>query len=107
MNNLEVYFAKDETGLQGFRTINCTEESHPYISSYWPAGHIVGYEHTTLNLMSELMKGIEKGYSPKPNFEDGAQNQAILEAVEHSSETRNWVNVCQLREEVKNKINGI
>lgn len=105
MNNLEVYFVDDETGLQGFRTINCTEESHPYIDSYWPAGHIIGYEHTFLNLISELMKGIEQGYSPEPNFEDGAQNQAVLEAVQQSAQTRKWVNVSQLREDAKKQIN--
>lgn len=29
MNTLEVYFADDEPGLQGYRLINCTEEHHP------------------------------------------------------------------------------
>lgn len=36
MNNLEVYFADDEEGTQGFRLINCTEEVHPYAKNYWP-----------------------------------------------------------------------
>ncbi|MRH41150.1 gfo/Idh/MocA family oxidoreductase [Aquibacillus halophilus] len=104
MNNLEVFFADDEEGLQGFRTINVTEESHPYMSNYWPAGHIIGYEHTFLNLFSELMKGIEKGYSPEPNFEDGAKNQAVLEAIQLSAESRQWVDIKHLREETRKKL---
>ena len=104
MNNLEVFFTDDEEGLQGFRTINCTEEVHPYIRAYWPAGHIIGYEHTFLNMISELMKGIKNGYSPKPNFEDGAKNQAVLEAVQQSNETGGWVNIAQLREQVRREL---
>ena len=96
MNNLQVYLADDEPGLQGFRTINCTEEHHPYAGVYWPAGHIIGYEHTFINLMKELMNGISKGYSPNPNFEDGVRNQAVLEAVEKSVETRSWVKLEQM-----------
>ncbi len=90
MNNLQVYFHEDEPGLQGFRTINCTEEHHPYAGAYWPAGHIIGYEHTFINLMVELMNGIDKGYSPQPNFEDGVRNQLVLEAVERSVQTGKW-----------------
>jgi predicted dehydrogenase len=96
MNNLEVYFHDDEPGLQGFRTINCTEDEHPFASAYWPSAHIIGYEHTFINLMVELLNGISKGYSPSPNFEDGVKNQAVLEAVERSSDTRQWVTVSDL-----------
>ncbi|WP_188647331.1 Gfo/Idh/MocA family protein [Marinithermofilum abyssi] len=95
LNNLQVYLADDEPGLQGFRTINCTEEEHPYAGSYWPSGHILGYEHTFINIVSELMNGISQGYSPQPNFEDGVKNQAVLEAVEESVQTRSWVGVSE------------
>lgn len=93
MNLLDVYFTDDEEGLQGFRTISCTEEVHPYAGAYWPSGHIIGYEHTFINLATELMKGINEGYSPAPNFEDGIRNQEVLAAVEKSAETRSWVKV--------------
>jgi predicted dehydrogenase len=95
LNNLQVYLGDDEPGLQGFRTINCTEEQHPYAGAYWPAGHILGYEHTFVNIVSELMNGISEGNSPQPNFEDGVKNQAVLEAVEESVKTRSWVEVSQ------------
>ena len=93
LNNLQVYLEEDEPGLQGFRTIHCTEEEHPFAQYYWPAGHIIGYEHTFINIVAELMKGIENGYSPEPNFVDGVKNQAVLEAVEKSAEERTWVEV--------------
>ncbi|HLU22306.1 Gfo/Idh/MocA family protein [Lederbergia graminis] len=98
MNNLEVYFHDDEPGLQGFRTINCTEELHPYAGAYWPAGHIIGYEHTFINLVTELLNGVAEGYNPLPNFEDGVRNAAVLEAVEQSSQTKQWVRIADLLE---------
>ncbi|PFI60735.1 dehydrogenase [Priestia megaterium] len=96
MNNLQLYFHDDEPGLQGFRTINCTEEMHSYADAYWPAAHIIGYEHTFINLMVELLNGVDKGYSPSPNFIDGVRNQAVLEAVEQSSYTKQWISISDL-----------
>ncbi|WP_090236765.1 Gfo/Idh/MocA family protein [Fictibacillus solisalsi] len=104
MNNLDVYFHEDEEGLQGFRTINCTEEIHPYAGAYWPAAHIIGYEHTFTNLMVELMDGIDKGYSPLPNFADGVRNQAILEAVQESDRTKQWVSLSDVFEKAERTI---
>ena len=101
MNNLQVYFADDEPGLQGFRTINCTEQPHPFAGAYWPAAHIIGYEHTFVNLVSELMNGIAKGCSPSPNFEDGLRNQIVLEAVERSAQTGRWVAMEEISQSVK------
>lgn len=96
MNNLQVYLAEDEPGLQGFRTINCTEEQHPFAGAYWPSGHIIGYEHTFINMVYELTKGIQNGYSPAPNFEDGYRNQLVLEAVQKSAESGQWVKIADL-----------
>lgn len=93
MNNLDVFFTDDESGLQGFRTINCTEEVHPFMQSYWPAGHIIGYEHTFMNLLTTYFDSLAKGTACKPDFEDGVRNQCILEAVEQSANSRSWVQV--------------
>ena len=90
MNELEAFLVEDEEGLQGFRTINVTEPVHPYTGNWWPAGHIIGYEHTFVHVVKDLMDGISKGVTPHPDFEDGYRNQAILDAVERSAESRSW-----------------
>ncbi|WP_149475325.1 Gfo/Idh/MocA family protein [Oceanobacillus polygoni] len=95
LNNLEVYFADDEPGLRGYRTINCTETYHPYANVYWPVGHIIGYEHTFINLLSDFMNGIYEGISPKPNFEDGLRNQIVLDSIEKSVLQKSWVSVSE------------
>lgn len=96
MNNLQVYLADDAPGLQGFRTINCTEEQHPFAGAYWPAGHIIGYEHTFINLFATFFQSIVGETECKPDFEDGLRNERVLEAIAQSSERGQWVKVSQV-----------
>jgi len=91
MNELEVFFTDDEADVQGFRTVNVTEPDHPYAGAWWPPGHILGYEHTFVHTMKDLMDGMASGQSPAPTFEDGYRCQAVLDAVEKSAEHREWI----------------
>ena len=88
MNELE--FFSDEGPNSGFRTIQVTDKTHPYLSGWWPPGHIIGYEHTFTHTVFELLKAISEDRLPTPNFEDGFQNQRVLDAVERSSSTGTW-----------------
>ncbi|HWV36048.1 MAG TPA: Gfo/Idh/MocA family oxidoreductase [Thermomicrobiales bacterium] len=90
LNELEVYLAEDEAGLQGFRAINVTESAHPYAGNWWPAGHIIGWEHSHTHNIVALLEGIRTGINPSPSFEDGFRCQAVLDAVERSVESRTW-----------------
>ena len=90
MNELEVYFVDDDADVQGFRTVNVTEPGHPYVGAWWPPGHIIGYEHTFVHTMKDLMDGIKTGESPAPTFEDAYHVQAVLDAVERSAGGGVW-----------------
>ena len=90
MNELEVFFVDDDADVQGFRTVNVTEPDHPYAGAWWPPGHIIGYEHTFVHTMKDLMDGIAKGTSPAPTFEDAYRVQAVLDAVERSAGGGGW-----------------
>ena len=47
LNELEVFWVGEEPKeTQGFHEINVTEGYHPFISNWWPQGHIIGWEHT-------------------------------------------------------------
>ena len=89
MNELRLYLTDDPAGLQGFRTINVTEAGHPF-ANWWPAGHIIGYEHTFVHAVKDLLDGIAAGVSPAPTFADGYRCQAVLDAVERSAASRTW-----------------
>ncbi|HEX8235288.1 MAG TPA: Gfo/Idh/MocA family oxidoreductase [Abditibacteriaceae bacterium] len=96
MNELEYFNNEDPTDRQGFRTINVNENDQPYSGVYWPAGHIIGYEHTFINTVYDLLQGHAKGESPHPSFRQGAQCNAVLDAVAQASETKSWVDIEQL-----------
>lgn len=93
MNELQVFRSADPEQSQGFRTILVTQPSHPFVGSWWPPGHVIGYEHTFTHTIYDLLEGIAEGRSPRPDFEDGLRNQLVLAAWEKAAHTRRWVKV--------------
>jgi predicted dehydrogenase len=91
MNELAVYFEDDPPETKGFRTVMVTEPEHPYVGAWWPPGHIIGYEHTFVHTIKDLLDGIAARESPAPTFEDGYRCQAVLDAVERSAQSGAWV----------------
>ncbi|GIQ68392.1 gfo/Idh/MocA family oxidoreductase [Xylanibacillus composti] len=96
MNELEVYFTSDEEDVQGFRRVLATDPAHAYAEAWWPPGHTLGYEHTLIHEVVELMEAISENRQPVPNFEDGVKCQQVLDAVELSVAERRWVKVQEL-----------
>ena len=93
MNELDVYI---EGGpLSGFRTISVTDGKHPYMAAWWPPGHIIGYEHSFTHTVYDLLRAVADGKQPRPNFEDGLQNQRVLDAIERSSLTGQWQTISE------------
>jgi predicted dehydrogenase len=80
MNELQYFNKEDAAGLQGFRTIQTTEDSHPYIKNWWPAGHIIGYENTFIHAVSDFVTALATDKSIAPNFKDGLEVIRVLEA---------------------------
>jgi predicted dehydrogenase len=90
MNELEYFNAEDPSDRQGFRTINVNENDQPYSGVYWPAGHIIGYEHTFINTVYDLLQGHAQGVSPQPDFRTGAYNNLVLDTILKSQDSRKW-----------------
>lgn len=91
MNELELYI---ESGpLSGFKNISVTDGKHPYVGAWWPPGHIIGYEHSFVHTVHDFVEAVIAGVSPRPDFNDGLVNQRVLEAIERSANTGEWVKV--------------
>ncbi len=80
MNELQYYSCDDPTDSQGFRTILVTEPEHPYLSAWWPPGHIIGYQHEFVHAVVDFLAAVEKGAEIRPNFYDGMKAMQVLEA---------------------------
>lgn len=92
-NELEFYDRTMPEEVQGWNNIMVTDASHPYISHWWPAGHVLGYEHPFVHAMADFLTAIDKGTPIHPDFVDGAGVNAVLDAVEKSAANGTWVNV--------------
>jgi predicted dehydrogenase len=92
MNELNVLFSDDASDVKGYRNVLVTDGgAHPYVGAWWPAGHIIGWEHTFTHGVRDLLNGIAESTSPAATFEDGLRCQAVLDAVERSAGSRSWV----------------
>jgi predicted dehydrogenase len=94
LNELEFYSRSDTATEQGFRNIIVTESSHPFISQWWPPGHIIGWEHTFVHEIGDLLTAVAAGRNVTPDFEDGLRCQQVLDAIELSAREQRWVKVA-------------
>jgi predicted dehydrogenase len=92
LNTLRFYDRTAPGELQGFTRILVTEPQHPYMGAWWPAGHMLGYEHGFSHQVKDLVEAIAEGTDPHPTFAEGLAVQRVLAAVEESSQNGSaWV----------------
>ncbi|TQJ34737.1 Gfo/Idh/MocA family protein [Arthrobacter sp. SLBN-122] len=95
LNSVQFYDRTAPADRQGFRKILVTKAEHPYVSGWWPAGHMLGYEHGFSHQVKDLVEAISSGTDPHPTFADGLRVQRVLDAVERSSENDSaWTRVA-------------
>jgi predicted dehydrogenase len=103
LNELELFTGPGDTGpgdtgpgdTGGFRRVLVTEASHPYLSAWWPPGHVLGWEHTFTHQAADLLTAIADGGQPRPSFGDGLAVQRVLDAVARSAASGNsWQSVA-------------
>ena len=95
LNSLQFYDRTAPADRQGFTKILVTEAQHPYIAAWWPAGHMLGYEHGFSHQAVDLVSAIAEGTDPHPSFAEGLSVQRVLDAVERSSDNESvWVRVA-------------
>jgi predicted dehydrogenase len=85
LNELQFYDHTQDAASAGFRRILVTEPGHPYLSAWWPPGHVLGWDATFTHEIADLVAAIAAGTDPAPSFADGLQVQRVLAAVEDSA----------------------
>ena len=84
MNVLWYFDATLPKGTQGWRRIMCTTAGeHPYVASWWPEAHLLGYEHGFVNMAADILRvlGRRRPELPLPDFADAYETQRVLEAA--------------------------
>jgi predicted dehydrogenase len=97
MNELEVFWISEEPKeTQGFHNVLVTEGYHPWISNWWPQGHIIGWEHTFVHELTHFLDCIVNDKPVAPygaTFEDGYRCACICDAILKSAASRRQVDV--------------
>jgi predicted dehydrogenase len=106
MNELQYCSLQDDSGAQGFRTIQATEPSHPYVAHWWPPGHIIGYEHTFVHAVADFLEAIAKGKRIRPDFEDGWKVMQVLQAGLESAVSGRAVAIADVAPVVSLSVTG-
>lgn len=101
MNELDWYDATLPEELQGWSTINVTNgnANHPYAGAWWPVAHVLGYEHSFINMAGDIITMIAGGEPvvPMPDFADAYKVQRVLEAVTQSDANRSPVSLSEIK----------
>ena len=96
MNELMYCNFDDPENVQGFRNINVSLGSHPYMANWWAPAHIIGYGNTFVHAVVDFLKAVKDGGTIKPNLWDGYEIMRVLEAGILSSKEGRMVNISEI-----------
>jgi len=80
----ELQLAAGGSRFPSFRRVLVTEPEHPFMSFWWPPGHVIGWEHTFVHELHHLLSAIAGEGSVRPDgadFEDGYRAAAVCDAI--------------------------
>lgn len=92
LNELKVHLRNHDIKdiSSSFHDTLVTESFHPYWENWWPHGHIIGWEHTTIHEVYHLVDAIMNDRQVSPlgaTFEDGYRCNVVMDAIMESANT--------------------
>ena len=97
MNEFEAFWVGEEPrATQGWHNVLVGEGYHPWMSHWWPQGHIIGWEHTFIHEISHFLDCIVNDKEVGPHgatFEDGYRADVVCGAILESAASRRFVDV--------------
>jgi len=93
LENLNVlhHHARTGSALEGFTEIIVNEEHHPLVAPWWPSAHILGWEHSHINMLAHfidrLVAGADTVGPEAATFADGAAASRVAEAIKRAAAT--------------------
>jgi len=91
LNELQVWAARDSrNAVDGLMDVIVAESDHPFMDYWWPSAHILGWEHSHINMLGHFLHCVVEDRPVGPlaaTFEDGHLAQVIAEAMHESAKT--------------------
>ena len=102
LENLNVlhHFARAGAARAGFMEIIVNEAHHPLVGHWWPSAHILGWEHSHINMLAHFVDAVVAGGSTvgpaAATFEDGAAAARVAQAILRAAESGERVQVSSV-----------
>ena len=93
LNELKLFTRQDDPATDGFRTILTGPQHEPYSAFLPNGGHSLGYMDVKICELHELLSSIEQNTAVWPSFADGLVIEKVMDAVDRSAQTEQWVDV--------------
>jgi predicted dehydrogenase len=93
LHRLEFFDHRDEGRLRGWKSIHITDGDHPYMKNWWVPGLQIGYEHTFIHQVADLLKATGEDGPFSPDFRDGLAADYVTDTVLKSAASRKWETV--------------
>jgi predicted dehydrogenase len=90
LHRLQYFDHRDEGRLRGWRSIHVTDSDHPYMKHWWVPGLQIGYEHTFVHQVADLLEGLASDNVPGPSFRDALLTEHVTDAVLRSAQSEKW-----------------
>ena len=92
-NELGVYFADDEAGARGFRTLFAGPEHEPYGAFCVAPGHQIGFNDLKAIEVRDFLRAVAGEPATGPDFAEGYEVQKLVELAYRSARERRWLTV--------------
>ena len=90
LENLNIlrYHQRRGERTEGFTEVIVNQAHHPLVAAWWPSAHVLGWEHSHINMLAHFAEAIVGGGDVAPHaatFADGAAAARVSEAVRRSA----------------------
>ena len=93
LNEIKLYTRSEDPRQEGFKTILSGPAQPPYDAFLPNAGHSLGYIDVKVCELKHLLDAIETGQSVWPNFSDGLKIERVMDAIDRSALSGQWIDV--------------
>lgn len=90
LHRLQYFDHRDDSRLQGWRSIHVTNSTHPYMNHWWVPGLQIGFEHTFIHQVADFFNAVGEGKSAAPTFRDALAVDYVTDAVLRSAKSGQW-----------------
>lgn len=83
LNVLRLY-RRGRSSVDGFAEVIVCEADHPLIGPWWPSGHLLGWEHSHVNMLADFVTAVAQDRPLSPaaaTFYDGARAAIVADAI--------------------------